>query len=467
MSIFSTLKSIKETSSTNDKLRILSDNVSEDMRTFLLYALDQTKQYRLKKIPEYIKTNTSMTLSESYSVLDDLANGVLSGNNARITVSNVLSKLSDEDAELFKMILSKDINCGIQAKSINKVYGKQFLAIEPYMRCSLLSIDNVENIKSFKTLGYAVSEVKMDGQYLNHIMYNNTYIAMSRQGILHDFLGIKDKHMKLFNEKAKELYPQYFSNGVVLQGECLISDGSSGFLDRATGNGLVQKASKGTITSDIVNKIVFTVWDIIPLSAYKEGKWNIERKQRREILEHIISELNFNDILMVKYKKVHDIKEALEYNTELLENGEEGSVLKCEHNIWKAHTSKTQIKLKLNMEVDLRITGYNEGNKKRKGLLGSISAESEDSIVKVNIGGGYSDKQLKELWDIRDTLTNKIITVKCNDLIKDKYGNYSLQHPTFIEIRDNDKSTADTFERIIEIKNGTIRAFVEAYYNKG
>lgn len=465
MSILDIILKIKETSSTNAKKDILKENIdNEDLKRVVKLALEPSIVSGIKKIPEPISTDKSLTLSEGLDALSALYNRAVTGNAARQYLGEILGSVNEFDADVIRRVVLKNLDCGIQEKNANDVFGKQFIKDEPYMRCSLVNEKTVQNIKSFKTMGYAVSEVKMDGQYLNSTVVNDSLLCTSRNGKIYDFLGMKDEDMQALAKKVQENDPR-FESGVVFNGECLVMGDDGKYLDRETGNGIIQKAGKDSISPSEAMRVVFVLWDVLPYDAYLNGIWEVKRKERRELLEKSISTLDSEFVKLVKYRKVKDIGEAFDFNTEMIEAKEEGSVLKCEEGIWKSHTSPTQLKMKLRMQFDLRIIGFNEGEGKRKGMLGALVLESQDGIIEVGCGTGFKEKDhewtFQTIWDNREYLLDKIVTVESTSLTRDKRtGNLSIFLPSFIEFRF-DKDVGDTYERILEIREMAVHILRE------
>jgi ATP-dependent DNA ligase len=256
-----------------------------------------------------------------------------------------------------------------------------------------------------------------------------------------------------------------FESGVVFNGECLVLDSNGNILPRETGNGIIQKAGKDSISDSEAMRVVFVLWDVIPFDCFRNGLWNVERKERRELLEAAISTLNSDFVRLVEYRKVSDIGEAFDHNTEAIENGEEGVILKCESGIWKSHTSPKQLKLKLKMQIDLRVIGYNPGEGKRKGMIGSLILESEDGILEVGCGTGIKEKDaewtFQTMMDRWDEINNCITTVESTAITIDKRtGRPSLFLPVWVEFRF-DKDTCDTYERIKEIRDSAVHVLRE------
>lgn len=463
MTILSILNEIGATASKNEKQAILeSHKENQTLRTMLKLCLDSGIVFGIKKIPEPIEMETKITLDKALADMSMLSERLVTGHAARDFLARTLGALSADDATVLRKVIDKKPDCGMSESTVNKVFGAGFILDEPYMRCSLVDEKTIKNITSFKTLGYAVAEVKMDGQYLNSVIVNDTLTCTSRSGLVHDFLGMKDEDMKTLADRVKILDPR-FSSGVVFHGECLVLDEQGNILPRTTGNGIIQKAGKinkagdTIITPSEAMRVVFVLWDLVPYDAYNNRIWaGVERKERRELLEQAIEGLNSEYVRMVEYRIVKTIDEAFDFNSEMMSKKEEGSVLKCEHGVWKAHTSPKQLKMKMRMEVDLKIIGFNEGDGKRKGMLGSLILESADGLIVVGCGTGFKEKDhewtFASIWAKRDFLLGKICCIETTEITRDKKtGALSLFIPSFVEFRF-DKEKYDDVPRIHEIR---------------
>lgn len=477
MSVYKILQELKSTSKTNEKKKILENNKNDILlQRVVKMALHPQLQSGIKKVPQDAffnrNENPSLTLGEALDMMELFYNSELTGNAARNKLQEMLTDLSTEDALVLERVIMKDLDCGIQEKNANAVFGKNFIPEQPYMRCSLVNLKTIQNITSLVNpkYMYAVSEVKMDGQYLDHVMVGEKYVSTSRNGKVYDFLGRKDDEAFRLAAKIAELDPRC-SVGTAFNGEAVAVDKNGKFLNRETSNGIVQKAGKDSISEDEADQVVFVLWDYLPYDKFQEGEWKELRVNRRNILEQAIKESGVTSFRMVEYKKVYSIDEAFDWNAELIERGEEGSVLKCEEGIWKSHTSPKQLKMKLEMDVDLRMIGFNLGDSDGKfsNTLGSIFCESEDGLIKVNVSGfkEKDDPWTRDIiWAKQDELENKIITVTTTGLTKDKRtGQYSLFLPRYKEFR-TDKDTADTYERILEIRESAIQVLKEKFKSK-
>jgi ATP-dependent DNA ligase len=223
--------------------------------------------------------------------------------------------------------------------------------------------------------------------------------------------------------------------------------GDHQFADRQTGNGILNKANKGTISAEEATMVHASVWDVIPYAYFTDGDCPVPYSKRFSSLEQLIQKQSADNkrVWLVSSQIVQTIEEAQEMFQEYLSLGYEGIILKDGSGVWEDKRAKHQIKFKGELECDLKIVAFEEGTGKAAGMLGAIVCESADGIVKVNVGSGFNDAQRKQYW--KENLVDKIVAVKYNARIKNKTGEESLFLPVFIELRD-DKDIADSSKDI-------------------
>lgn len=84
--------------------------------------------------------------------------------------------------------------------------------------------------------------------------------------------------------------------------------------------------------------------------------------------------------------------------------------------------------------MDLKIIQLEEGMGRLKGRLGAFVVEYKGSELRIGTGMTYGQRNV--FWKLRDRLKGRIIEVKYSSESQDKYKNYSLQFPTFVQIRE-------------------------------
>ena len=431
MNINEFLNSLAENASRNfkiDQLNAHSDN--ETLREVIRLALDPFTQFYQRKIPAYTrdpKFNT-MTLGFAMGQLYTLSSREVTGNAAIEFLKNLLSSLDSDDAKVIERIIAKDLKCGVDVSTANKVWS-HLIPEYPCMLCSPFEQKLVDKI-NFP----AYAQMKMDGMRFNAIVRSGKVEFRSRNG----------KQIHLLGNLEKEFAALAGDIDCVFDGELLVMHPDDiQFMDRQSGNGILNKANKGTISAEEASMVHATVWDLIPYVQFTDGYCGTPYSKRFSTLEQIVNKQKSDGkkIWTVTSTIVQTLEEAQEIFQGYLADGYEGIILKDGAGEWEDKRSKTQIKFKGELECDLKIIAVEEGTGKAAGMLGAIVCESSDGIVKVNVGSGFTDANRKQYW--KENIVDKIVAVKYNARIKNKNGEESLFLPVFIELRD-DKDVADS-----------------------
>ena len=453
--ILGILDTIAGNSSKNFKIDILKEHADNPVfKTVCQLAYCPITQFYIKQIPERKSHGSILTLESGLKQLSRLSSRELTGHNARGFLSELLGDLSSEDAEVLKRVVLKDLRAGFSESSINKAMGKGTIQETPYMGAISYSAKKVN--KLFDKHDKVFSEVKMDGRYSNTKITDSVFME-SRAGKPTPLGGVFDNLVAL---KA------IFNEEIVLNGELIIPN-----MDRYASNGAIasiistcgkieeekdvtkelEKFHKTYNSSlfDLAGEIVLVVWDYLPLSAYNEGGWDRPRDLRMAALEAAVERVNLPNLKFVEYREVKNVNEAMSHFKDLLNRGEEGTILKGGEGHWKNNKPNWQVKFKLEMTVDLEVIGFNYGTKgtKNEHVISSINAQSSDGILKTS-PTGITEKTMEMLTENQDALLGSIVEVKCSGLSSNSKGEYALLHPVYIELRNAEKTIADSFEQI-------------------
>jgi hypothetical protein len=428
--ILQILNELAATSSRLEKEAILKREVNNELlkRVFFL-AYDPFTQFYIRKIPKY-----ETRLKIDFITLDESINGVsglvhlssrtFTGNAGINHLQFLLSMSSADDAKVIERIIGKDLKCGASDSTANKIWP----GLVHEFPCMLASAYDEKLVAKMRWP--AMAQLKMDGMRFNAIVKDGKCEFRSRNGKQIDMKGNLEKDfITLANGKD-----------FVFDGELVVFEDGK-ILDRQTGNGILNKAVKGTITDEDAQKVNATLWDCIPYEVFTgDIACTIPYKFRFDVLQLA---KRSDKIHVVESKDVANIDEAQEIFKGYLADGQEGIILKDMNAVWENKRAKHLIKFKGELECDLKIVGIQEGTGKYVGKVGAYICESEDGIVKCDVGSGFKDNQR----DIDDTVIGKIVAVKYNARIKNKQGVESLFLPIFLEIRE-DKIIADLSENI-------------------
>lgn len=463
------IEKLKATSSTNEKIEILKQNKdNEILKKILVYTYSPLINYYVKDFYWNREPNV-VYLSKEYifEVLDRLSSRTVTGNTARAELSEIARELEPyAEREILAKIINRDLDCGINVKSINKVFPNLIPTI-PYMRCSGGS--EIDRIKY-----PAIIQRKADGIFCNAVIRNGKVKFFTRNGT--EFSLDKIGNVVEWFGNFGDLH----DDGIVLNGELLVTDNEGYEVSRKEGNGLINSLIKkdqtleslrakaidaktlraaAKLNHEIESKeleyfntdvsLKYVVWDIIPYDEWLQGEYNMSYGIRLAHLKVSMEAMGeYGCFRLIETREVSSLEEAQEFYKEQIEQGYEGAILKNLNGIWKNHTSPNQIKMKAEKDCDLKIIGFEEGSGKYIGQIGSLICISSDEKLKVNVGSGLSDSDREKDFS---ELFGKIITVRYNEVIESaSKDTKSLFLPRVAELIRIDKTEADSLEKILK-----------------
>ena len=462
MTIKQILLEISNESSTNQKMVILGKYKDNELLKRVIYlAHSKRVKFYIKQIPEYVPTDetdeTKCNLEEALNYLSILSDRDLTGEKASRFLYHTLSSLLPDDAYVIERIIDKDLKIGMGG-NINKVF-PNLIEETPYMGAKPFNVKLAQDL--FKGGKSVYCDVKMDGRYNNAIIRGGEVELESRNGepVLLDSKFVKEL----------SLYPD-----CVLNGELTING-----IDRYKANGIISslidittkmssrtdlentkkistfQLENGMSLQDALDSIVYTVWDKITIDEYF-NKSSIRPYSERwlQLTDTLLSH-HSDMVIPVEKKEVKTYKEAIDFFQNCLEMNLEGCILKSKDGKWKDGKPNWQIKMKLEIELDLRIIGFNFGTKgtKNEHVVSSLECCSSDGLLFTN-PAGIDEKTMLHITENMDTWRDKIISIKCSGITKNVNGNYATLHPRLSSktYRD-DKNVADSLEQIISIEN--------------
>jgi DNA ligase-1 len=447
--ILRAIEEIAATASKNEKEALVKKGVVDaDFCRVLEYAYNPFKTYGIRKRPETIGDNCNNDFDAgTWELLDDLIARRLTGNAAIEAVRGELTALNKDSAELLWRIIAKDLRAGFSESTCNKAK-KGLIPDFPYMRCCL---PKDAKLADFDWRLGVISQEKADGMFANIDVEEDGLVRItSRQG--------SPFPLDAFADLALEL-SQRIAAGVQLHGELLVVRNGK-VLAREIGNGILNSVASGGSFGEGEHPI-YMVWDMIPLTAVVTKGKHEEPYIKR--LSKIIAALKATPgsfIKLIETKIFHSLADAYGHAGELMRKGKEGTVIKNPHAIWKDGTSKEQVKLKLEFNVDLKIVAIMPGTPgtKTEGRAGAFACESSCGGLKVNVT--VKNEAMRDAVDADPSdWIGRVIDVVANDIMKPSESNefYSLFLPRMAEAGyRTDKTEADDLTRILAQKEAAV-----------
>ena len=444
--VFEAIESIANTPSKNDKLAMLSDYTQSPLfKRVCEYAYNPFKTFGLRQLPLKAAPGDCTFDEHTWYVLDRLISRELSGHDALNEVTTEINRLELDSARLFQRIIRKNLLAGFSESSLNKVC-KGLIPEFAYMRCSLPKDTDLEKWPWSEGV---FSQEKADGMFANLDYESNGDVSIrSRQGTEFPMLEFES----LVKEVQDELYAGYEYHGEFL----VRRDGA--ILPRAESNGVMNRVINGGMFVGS-EKPLFLMWDMVPLEFVEpKGKCLIGYAHRFDNLNALL-QANNTYIGLVPTKVVRSLAEAKLHAVEFMKAGKEGSVIKRPDAIWRDGTSKEQVKIKLEFEVDLEIVAVVQGNvgTKNEGRAGSLTCKTSDGCLFVDVT--VKNEKMRDSVDANpEHWIGGIIGVVANDIEtpSESNANHSLFLPRMAEDCLRDKTVADDLERVFAQKRAAI-----------
>lgn len=417
------------------------DKSAEDWQfhTLLKLCFDPFTTFGIKNIP--LKTSIATSAinldSRSYvelfiSSLQRLAVREVTGNDAIALVDLLKDACSCKLLwnNWYRRILLKDLKCGVDVKTINKVYKRAFPSVrEPLVtlfECQL-AMDSTKH--EHQMTGSKLVSVKLDGVRVLAVVLTNGEIKLySRNGKeLQNFPSIINSLRQFIKFPLEE--------AIVLDGEIM----SSSFQDL-----MKQVHRKENVDTKDASYYIF---DYIPLRDFQQGVCFIPQGKRVEILRELFLPILPPSIQLLENKTVdlstpEGLNEFRVINNQAIQNHYEGLMIKDPRAPYECKRTSSWLKLKPFIDVTLSVIAVEEGTGKNVGRLGALICKGFDldCEIEVSVGGGFSDEQRKSFWDHKDTLIGRLVEVRADNLTLNQHKVaekiYSLRFPRFLCFRD-------------------------------
>ena len=411
---------------------------SKDAETFLFvawYAYNPYNTYNTKKVPIVPNlTGQVNPYDEFYELLLRLNDRAVTGHAAIAEIERVAYNFDTVVWEtLLRPAILKDLRAGATIKTFNKIVKGTKYEIPVFE--SQLATDSAKHPK--KLVGKKRLESKLDGVRVLAVVSNNFPHHKQRKVSLYSRNGKEFKNFPhivhqlensstLFSSKKfdEDPYVDYVFDGEII---------SKNF------QALMKQAQRKTNVD--TTDSVYSIFDIIPVAEFKSGHWIKSQTQRtNEYLKPVQVQVNLEcpsvqilDGIEVDLDTPEGHATMRSFADDQILMGYEGIMIKDVDAPYKCKRGTAWMKWKPTITVDLIVVALEEGTGRNKGRLGALVCEGIDQgrLIKVNVGGGFSDKQREEIWAVGDGNLGMITEVKADAVTRAENGEYSLRFPRF------------------------------------
>ena len=394
-------------------------------------ALDKLYTFGVQQVPEATVDGQGC----EWTIFKDLANKLqtrqLTGHAARdaIELTMKVATISQWN-NFYRRILIKDLRCGVSEKTVNKIAKKTNKDYDvPVFEC-MLAHDGAKHEK--KIGGQVCLDKKLDGVRVltvvdganGEIVSQYTRNGKALKNFTHITSFIQSKVLELGQLRS-----------MVLDGEIV----SNSFQDL-----MKQVHRKDNVSAD---DAVLQLFDIIPLSEFKQGKSVLNLRQRHRMLEEYCKMFKDFENIQVIPKIDVDLdtdegqQQYKDFNKDAIDQGYEGIMIKNPTAKYECKRSTGWLKQKPFIEVSLTVKDIEEGTGRNAGRLGAFICEGTDDgkDIKVNVGSGFTDANRDEFWTGKDTIPGQIVEVRADAVTQNQDGTYSLRFPRFLRFRGFEK----------------------------
>lgn len=417
------VKALQKAKKKTEKTRILLDarkdfgDEADELIAFFKFLLDPAIVTGLSdaKINKKVTAKPDIDIQYlSCGYLYIMGAGHNTGSDSSIaTIQNYLHK-NPEYEEFLKRLFTKNLPIGVEAATINKVYGEEIIPV--------WEVQQGYPIDKYK---FKKGELIFASRKLNGV--RGTYFRgniISRQA--QKFEGL-DHIVKDIEEIIGTDY--------AVDGE-LIRKNVDGLTD---GQNFRETISIINSDGNDKNLIKFVVFDIVPVDEFEKDacteKYSVRKKRLLDLKNKIQKNGTQNiEVVQMVYEgtDVNDVYDWLDY---AVKHDWEGLVVNRQVPYRRTRHNGC-LKVKRFYTVDLQITAIEEGQNRLDGTMGALVVDYKGNELR--IGSGFDDATRTAVWANPDNYIGKIVECKYKEVTMDKKtGLESLQFPTFVRFRDD------------------------------
>jgi DNA ligase-1 len=318
-------------------------------------------------------------------------------------VASTFSHMTDREIKWYTRILQKDLNVGIQKKSINAVFPNLIPTFDVMLAKPLEKYP-----KKF------IMQPKLDGMRI----FGNTTTGelFSRNG--KQVLGFEN-----VEEDIKKLPRGNWVDGEIISGDKFNSTMTQAFRHSSGKQGILH------------------VFDFVSQDEVEAGEGDYDQIQRDIELAMQFRDIKFDSLVKVRSSDIIDInnpmwdKYANEFYEGCLAEGYEGAMVKDVDAVYVTKRSKSWQKLKPTDTFDLKVIGVEPGKSgtKYEEAVGKLVCKFGDNEVRVR--SGLSDEQRNAWWINPTAIVGKVIEIEAQEVTDNQHGTHSLRFPRFKKIR--------------------------------
>ena len=331
------------------------------------------------------------------------------------------ANLDAEQTELVNGIIKKDLTLGANEKTLNKVFGADFIPSFNVM----LAEKYAENTTFVTGKRFIITE-KFDGVRCM-LIFNDAGepTFFSRAGKSFD-------DMVELSAEVRQLDPK-----MVYDGELLL--GTEKNIDSAE---LYRMTVKVTNSDGVKKGLIYNVFDCLPKVDLLQGGSSIPCETRKMQLSENLRKLNLSHVKEVPILYLGDDVSKIDTICDEYTNmGREGVMVNIANAPYECKRTKNLLKVKRFNAADVLVLDWEEGSGANRGKLGAVTVEfiaPDQKRYTCKVGSGFEKEEREEFFAHPEKIVGHIIEIGYFELSQNQNDDgYSLRFPTFKCLRDD------------------------------
>jgi ATP-dependent DNA ligase len=407
---------VLESNNDNELLRRIFQIVGDPYTNFYV------SKFRVPKEQSHHEEDDFVVESFLKMLTEELATRAVTGNSAKGAVEQFFLTLDARQAKWCTRILLKNLRCGVQAATVNKVWPGTIVGFSVQLAETLKTQHDPQvGIVIKDRIKYPVRvEPKLDGLRCVAVKHNGEVSLFTRSGSVIDTLP-----------RIKDLLEAAPWDDFVLDGEVMGKD-----WNESASVVMSRKSNKDD------SNMIFHVFDAMPFVDWRDQDSNITLEQRVELLEELVGMIDqpFGGVVTVRGVIVNDQRELLEHYSRFNDEGYEGAMVKDMASPYIFKRTEAVRKLKPIATYEGVVVGNYLGTRgsRREDLWGGFIVLLPNGVM-TRVGGGFNDKLKAEINMDPKSWVGRIVEVEgqpdpatADGLTKDG----KIRFPVFIRERD-------------------------------
>ena len=331
------------------------------------------------------------------------------------------ANLNQTQTDLINGIIKKDLTLGANEKTLNKVFGADFIPSFNVM----LAEKYAENTAFVAGKRFIITE-KFDGVRCM-LIFNDAGepTFFSRAGKSFD-------DMVELSQEVRRLDPK-----MVYDGELLL--GVDQPIDSAD---LYRMTVKVTNSDGVKNGLIYNVFDCLPKKDLMNGGSVIPCEKRKTQLSETLRKAQLPHVKEVPILYIgDDVKKIDTICDEYTNMGREGIMVNIADAPYECKRTKNLLKVKRFNAADVLVLDWEEGSGANQGKLGAVTVEfiaPDQKRYTCKVGSGFEKEEREEFYAHPERIVGHIIEIGYFELSQNQNDEgYSLRFPTFKCLRDD------------------------------